>query len=235
MANLEITNCDTGNVAIHNEICRDELLAATGAKTYLKGTILARRAVATAVVAAPVGGNVGNGTVTLATVVAGTAVPVAGAYVLKTTAAVTNGGVFSLANPSGVVIATGLTMTPGAGAATVFKVGGLQFTVTDGSTDFSVNDSFTLTVAADGKVVPFDKAGAGGVQNPYAVLQYQVVAPGAGNIPCRPIVAGEVNRTRLIIDADGTGVNVDDLVVANLRERSIIATDVAQLARLDNQ
>lgn len=234
MANLDITNCDIGGIALANEICRDELLAATGAKTYLKGTILARRQVALTVTPTS-SGNTGNGTLTLVTVVPGTAVPLPGTYVLKATAAVTNGGVFQLANPSGVIIATGLTMTPGAGAATVFKVGGFQFTLTDGSTDFVVGDSFSLPVVADGKVVPFDKAGAGGVQNPYAVLQYQVVATGAGNIPCRPIVAGEVNRTRLIIDADGTGVNVDDLVVANLRERSIIATDVAQLARLDNQ
>lgn len=234
MATLDITNCDIGDVALANEVCRDEVLAASGAHTFLKGTILARRLVATAITPSA-GSNTGNGTCTLATVIAGTTVPVAGTYVLKCVTAVTNGGVFSLTSPSGQTLHSALTMTPGAGAATAFAVSGIGFTLTDGSTDFAVGDLFNLPVVADTKVIPYATAGVGGAQVPYAVLQYQVVAAGAGSIPVRPIVAGEVNRTRLILDADGTGANVTDAIVAALRATAIIATDVAQLARLDNQ
>jgi len=234
MAGMIVTNCDVGSIALRNEVCRDELLAAPGAKTYLAGTILARRSVAQTVAVVSFVGS-GKGTLSAATVVPGTTVPTVGAYTLKCTAAVADGGVFSLYNPSGALVSSNLTMSPGAGLSTVFKASGLQFTITDGSTDFAVGDTATLTVAADGKLVAFDPTnGYGGAQTPYAVLQYQLVASGAGNIPCRPIISGEVNRPRLIIDADGSGVNVTDTVVQQLRERLIIATDVAQLARLDN-
>lgn len=235
MGTLDIVNCDIGSVGLHNEVCRDEVLAASGAHTYLKGTILAKRADAVAVTVAA-GSNTGNGTCTAASVISGPTVPQIGAYSLKCVGTAANGGVFSLSNPAGQLLHASLTMTPGSGTATQFKVSGLQFTLTDGSADFAAGDSFTLTVTADGKVVPYDPtSGAGGVQTPYAVLAYQIVAAGAGNIPCRPIVAGEIDRSKLIIDADGTGVNVTDSVVAALRAMGIIATDVAQLARLDNQ
>ena len=160
MANLTITNNDLGSVILEGGEFRDELLVFTGAGTVLEGTILARKAVADAVVAVA-GSNTGDGTVTLATVAAGSIVPVVGAFVLTVTTAVTNGGILKLVDPNGAQVASDLIMTVGAGAATVFEVAGLEFTVTDGAADFIVGDSFTLTVAADGKMVPFAVAGAG--------------------------------------------------------------------------
>lgn len=234
MANMTATNIDTGTVELANGEFRDELVAFSGADVLAPGTILARRKVATAVTASAVTGT-GDGTVTAATVVHGTDVPLVGAYVLTVTEAVTNGGVWSLKDPNGAIVATGLEMTVGAGAATVFEAGGLQFTITDGSTDFAAGDTATLTVAADGKLVPFATDGAGGVQIPCAVLTYELTATGSGNLAARPLIAGVVNSDRLIIDADGDGSNVTTAILDQLRGFGIVAQTVRQLAGYDNQ
>lgn len=87
----------------------------------------------------------GNGTLTALSV---TGTPLPGAWTLKVNTAVANGGVWTLTDPNGSVISVALTQTVGAGAATVFAVGGLQFTVTDGATDFGLGATFTITVPA---------------------------------------------------------------------------------------
>jgi phage tail sheath gpL-like len=87
----------------------------------------------------------GNGTLTAMTV---TGTPLPGAWKLTVNAAVANGGVWTLTDPNGTVISTTLTQTVGAGTATVFNAGGLQFTITDGATDFGLGASFTMTVPA---------------------------------------------------------------------------------------
>jgi hypothetical protein len=234
MANIEITNIDTGSIALEGEEFRDEILTFAGADTFVKGTILARRAVALSVVASAVTGT-GNGTVSAATVVEGPTVPLAGAYVLTVVTAAANGGTWKLVDPNGALITDGLVMTVGAGAATVFEAGGLRFTITDGATDFAAGDTATLTVTADGKLVPFAPGGGGGTQIPCAVLTYDVTKAGAGDAAIRALVKGVVNKTRLIIDADGSGVNVNAAVCDALRARGITPRDVQQLAELDNQ
>ena len=234
MPNLEITNNITRGVTIWDPVFEDNLITFAGVATLLAGTILARRTVAIAVVAAA-GANTGNGTVTLATVVAGPVVPLVGIYVLTATTAVVNGGIFQLVDPNGAIVASDLIMTAGAGAATVFEAAGLQFTITDAATDFIVGDSFTLTVAADGKLVPYAIDGAGGVQLPLAVLLNELTSTGAGDLPDRPIIAGRVRRGDLVIDADGDASNLTDAIVDQLRDVSIIALATLQLAELDNQ
>ena len=234
MANLTVTNVDLGSVILKDGEFRDDLLTFAGAATVLEGTILARRAVANVVAASAVTGT-GNGTVTLATVAAGQVVPIVGAYVLTVTTAVTNGGILQLKDPNGAIVASDLIMTAGVGAATVFEAAGLQFTVTDGATDLVVGDFFTLTVAADGKLVPFAIAGAGGAQIPKAVLTYDVTATGAGDVAIRDMVSGSVRAERLIIDADGDGSNVDAAVLDQLRDYSLVSIDAQELNILDNQ
>jgi phage tail sheath gpL-like len=91
------------------------------------------------------GTNTGNGTVTTLSVV-GAARP--GAYKLSLVTAVANGGVFKLTDPDGNVVSSAITMTPGVGGTTVITIAGIQFTLTDGTTDFAAGDSFTITVAA---------------------------------------------------------------------------------------
>jgi hypothetical protein len=129
MANMDVTNVDNGAVELSHGEFRDEILNSAGAHTYLKGTLLARLLVALTITPSAVTGT-GTGTCTAATVVAGDKVPIVGNYVLRCTAAAANGGTFRLEDPNGNIVATGLALTAGAGAATVFKTEGMQFTIT---------------------------------------------------------------------------------------------------------
>jgi len=98
------------------------------------------------------GTNTGDGTCTVVSA-NGLAPLKIGAYVIECTFAVTNGGVFKLTDPSGIIIADNLTLRVGAGLLTAFSVGGLNFTITDGSTDFAAGDKFTITTVVNGKYV----------------------------------------------------------------------------------
>lgn len=105
--------------------------------SYTYGTVVASALVGT-----------GNGTLTALSVHTGS-IPKPGAWILKNVSAVANGGVWSLTDPDGVVVEAALTQTVGASTATAFSnKGGLDFTVTDGSTDFALNATFTITVPA---------------------------------------------------------------------------------------
>lgn len=235
MSNLTVTNIDRGNVILEGGKFRDELLKFAGAGTVVEGTILARKAVVTAAVVAADVGNTGNGTVTLAAAGIGSTIPLPGAYVLRCSAVVTNGGVFDLADPDGVVVASGLSLTVGAGSVTVFIVAGLTFTVTEGSTDFIIGDEFTITFTADGTLTPFVIGGVGGAQTPIAVLTYDVTATGAGDVSMRDMVTGSVRAGRLVIDADGDASNITDAILDQLRDYTLVAIDVQNLSVLDNQ
>lgn len=234
MANLTITNIDNGSPMIVVDDDRDDTLAFAGADTFVEGTILARRKVATAITPAADGGNTGNGTVTVASVVHGP-VPLVGTYVLECIEAVTNGGVFQLKDPNGAIVAGYLPMTVGAGAATIFEAAGLIFTVTDGGTDFAVGDSFNLPVVADGKLVPFATDGAGGAQSPLCILLHESVRTGSGDNYVRVATTGKANLGRLVIDADGDASNVTDAIRDQLRSAGIETDVVNELGVLDNQ
>lgn len=224
------TTLDSGSIQIRKCEFRDELIAFAGAGTLAEGTIMARRAVALAVAASAVSGG-GNGTVTLATVVEGPVVPLVGVYTLTCVLAVTNGGKWKLTDPNGAIVADDLEQTAGAGVATPFEVGGLAFTITDAGTDFSAGATATLTVAADGKLVPFSPTGAGGAQVPRFVLPHALTAFGAGTVLFRPIVSGVVNRNRLAIFGGGT---ITDAMLDQLRGNGIEAESVDQRGGMDN-
>jgi len=143
--------------------------------------------------------------------------------------------VFKLEDPNGAVVANDLQLTPGDGAATTFVLAGLTFIVTDGATDFVVGDKFSLTVAANGKMVPFAVDGKGGAQVPKAVATYAITATGAGDVASRVMVSGDVRKERLIIDADGDGSNITASMLDQLRAARILAISVTELNDLDNQ
>lgn len=232
--NITITNIDVGTVLLQNAQFRDELLTFAGAGTVLEGTILARKSVADAVTVVD-GTNTGDGTLTIATVAAGQIVPVVGAYNVECTAVVTNGGVFKIEDPNGTEVASGISLTVGAGAVTVIDSAGLTFSITDGTTDFVIGDSFALTVAADGNLVPFATDGAGGAQIPIEILTYEVTAAGAGDVAIRAGVSGEYRKERLVIDADGDASNITNAVMDQLRDYGLVPVDVKELNILDNQ
>lgn len=234
MSNITTTNIDNASVDYANCVYDDDTATFTGADTLVAGTIMARRAVATAITPAA-GSNTGNGTCTLATVVDGPVVPKVGNYVLTCITAVTNGGVFRLVDPDGNIVAGYLPMTAGAGTATAFQVAGIGFTLTDASTDFIVGDSFTLPIVASGKLVPYSASGVGGAQFPLCVLDEEIVATGSGDKKCRPIKQGQVRFSKLVIDADGDNTNVTAAVIDQLQGVGIVVIHSTQLSAQDNQ
>ena len=86
------------------------------------------------------------------------------------------------------------------------------------------------------KLVPYVK---GGVTNengiPKAVLTYDVEATGAGDVAVRDMVSGSVGAERLVIDADGDASNIDNAVLDELRDYSLVSIDVQELNIPDNQ
>lgn len=72
-----------------------------------------------------------------------------GDYVVACTAAATNGGTFSVTAPDGTALPP-LTLTVGSGAATNYTSNHIDFTITDGSTNFGVGATFTIAVTAGG-------------------------------------------------------------------------------------
>jgi hypothetical protein len=113
--------------------------------TLARGTVLGRQKVTvptTGVIA-----GTGDGTCTAVTGGPDTQV---GAYVAKCIRAVTNGGEFIVTNPLGQSIGNVL-ITAGAGGTGVFKSKEINLTITDGTSDFAVGDTATVTVTG---VVP---------------------------------------------------------------------------------
>lgn len=90
--------------------------------------------------------------------------------------------------------------------------------------------------SVSGKLIPFVK---GGVTNengiPKTVVTYDVGATGAGDISIRALVGGRVRANKLIIDADGDGSNIDEVVLDQLQNYNIAAEDVNELNIPDNQ
>jgi Bacteriophage lambda head decoration protein D len=98
--------------------------------------------------AAPVPAVVGTGNGVMTLVRPGKLAQV-GTYVVTCTAAVTNGGTFSVVAPDGTILPS-LTLTAGAGVATAYKSEHIDFTITDGSTDFAEGDVFSIVITAAG-------------------------------------------------------------------------------------
>ena len=227
-----ITNNDLSTVLLGNNLFKDELLTFGGAGTVEEGTLLARQAVDVAVVDTPAG--TGNGTMVV-TVTGVDEVPIPGSWVLKCTFAITNGGVFKLTDPNGNIVADNLTLRVGDTLVTTFNEAGLTMVITEGGTDFAADDTFTMVVVANGKMVPFVVGGVAGAGVPSAVIGYDVVAAGAGDEPCRPAINGEVRKEKLIIDADGDGSNITDAILDQLRDFTIVSQNVQELNIQDNQ
>lgn len=229
---MTVTNVDLGNVVLKDAQHDDELLTFGGAGTVEVGTILARQEVDVAVVDTPAG--TGNGTMVV-TVVGVDEVPIPGSWVLKCTFAVAEGGVWKLTDPNGNIVADNLTLRVGAGLVTTFNVKGLTMAITEGGTDFAADDTFTMVVVANGKLVPFVIGGVAGAGVPLQVATYDIVAAGAGDESIRSMVSGQVREERLIIDADGDGSNITSAILDQLRSAGITAVNVQELNILDNQ
>ena len=86
------------------------------------------------------------------------------------------------------------------------------------------------------KYVPFVKGGTTNENGiPKAVVTYDITATGAGDLPVRAGIEGDIRIDKLIIDADGDGSNVDKAVLDQLRDYGITPRSVSELNIYDNQ
>ena len=130
------------------------------------GTVLAKRTSANSASASAGGGNTGNGAF-------GTVTPsndaVTGDYTVTITEAAADAGAFEVLDPFGNQVGTGTV-------GVAFEGGGLSFTIADGSTDFEVGDTWTITVTAGlGEWVAYDDDGTDDGRRTAAGILYAAV------------------------------------------------------------
>lgn len=170
---------------------RDSGLLASG--QYLQaGTVLGKASLGAG--SAVVGVSTGNGAMGAITV---GSTAIVGVYVLKVTKAATNAGDFEVTDPNNEICGVGSIGTP-------FVGGGVSFTLADGATDFIVNDTWLITVAAGtGLLSPFDPTATNGVHRPIGILYGPTDATNFARPGAYIARAAEINASELV-----WGVNV---------------------------
>lgn len=124
-----------------------------------------------------------------------------GNYLLKIIKAASGAGDFQVTDPDGVVVGNGTV-------AVAFSGGGLSFTLADGTPDFSVGDSFTITVAAgSGYYAQHNTAGTDGREKAAGILfeavdATLVSAAGVGIVRNAEVNADEISWKTGISDGD---------------------------------
>lgn len=126
-----------------------ETITVLSGQNLTAGAVVGRVKYGVGRVSVPTVSGTGNGTVSA--VSAGPDV-LEGNYVLACTATATHGGTFSITNPAGKTLPS-VVMTPGAGGSTTYTSREINFTITDGSTDFALADSFTFVVSTTAPTV----------------------------------------------------------------------------------
>lgn len=158
--------------------CREVVTIASGAGVVEIGTPLGKIGAAAATAAAKSGGNTGTGTFVIDATTPTLAGAKVGIYTLRCITAVTNGGVFRLEDPDGIVLGD-FTIPAGPGGAVTIAER-IKGVLTDSGTDFIVGDGFDITVAAGSfKYVPVNPAGNDGRQVADALLLQKVDATSA--------------------------------------------------------
>lgn len=180
-----ISECDQPNYS------RDVVTLISG-QNLGAGTVLGKITLAGATAAA-FAGNTGTGTVGTITVSAG-AKP--GVYKVVMVEPGTNVGTYTVEDPDGVTIGTGVV-------ASAFSAGGLAFTISD-ATDFVAGDGFNITVAAgSSKYTQFNQDASNGSQHAAGIL-YAAVDASGGDVTIAVIIARDaiVNGDLLVWPSD---------------------------------
>lgn len=166
MANPVITNINNrANVLGPFTKKIEKTIAQDASGVIPSGAVMGVISVGAITAAAKSGGNTGNGTCTSLSTRDGA---VAGVYTVRMIRVATHIFDFEVKNPNGDQI--GFGTVEGAGATFVFSKE-IQFTLTDGSTDFIKGDGFDITVAAgSGKLKRSVSTAVDGSQYPKYVL-----------------------------------------------------------------
>lgn len=154
------------------QFSRAAAVVASGSGKVVTGTVMGRVAVGAASSAAKTGGNTGNGTLTLDVTTPVLSTARSGVYTVRCIEAASNGGIFRVEDPSGVVlgdVAVGATWSEQ-----------IKFAIADGASDFIVGDGFDITVAVGSrKVKPLSLTAVDGTQIADCILHVGVDATSA--------------------------------------------------------
>ncbi len=204
-----------------------------GALTVKRLTLLGKILAAAGTVTA--GSNTGNGTCTSLALGDGGPAKV-GTYTLTcTVAGTTHGGTFRLTDPDGIDLAT-IIMPDTVGGTYAYEGHGVAFTLTDGTTNFIVGDSFTFTITAgSGYWKQYAATAKDGSNIIKGISLSETVHTGDGNLAIGVMLEGEVNEGDLIIHGGTAGENITTAIKDQLRTYGIRVTSRTECNILDNQ
>lgn len=139
----------------------------------------------------------------------------AGDYVLTVIKAASSAGDFQVVDPDGIVVGVGTV-------GVAFSGGGLSFTLADGTPDFSLGDSITITVAAgNGQYVLHNPDAADGSQHAAAIL-YDAVDASTGAKGGVAIERMAVVGASALTWAEGISAGAKAAAVARLAEQHLL-------------
>jgi hypothetical protein len=199
---------------------REVVSIASGQAKLKPGTILTKSAEATGatlVATAKGGGNTGNGAFTADPSAPVGASAKAGTYTATVTVAGTNSATFRVSDPTGAVL--GDFSYSGSGAVGSFN-NQIKFTITDGSTDFVVGDSFNIVANFANGADTYAAAALGG--NADAVLYQYTDATSAATKATAHVRDCEVFGEFLVFPASATDTQKRDLVESFARKGIIV-------------
>ncbi len=144
---------------MENKHSREQVVVLAG-QDLVMGSVIGKIKIGSVPTTGTAGSNTGNGTCGS---VSGGAKTKAGVYTLRCVGVAANGGIFSVRDPEGEALPDAVM-----GAYTNPAI---NFTLTDGATDFALGDSFTITVpAGSGKVRELNLTGIDGSQDAHGIL-----------------------------------------------------------------
>jgi len=188
--------------------------------SLVRGTVLGQ--VKTSTPTTGVIAGTGNGTMTA---VSGGAKTKRGNYVATCIEVVAHGGIFEVKNPDGIILGQ-VSILGGAGGTGVFTSDEINFTLTDGATDFAAGDTGTIAVA-DG--VPATVVVTGTGNGTLTLVEgRRNTKVGAYVLSCIAAVAH--GGTFKLVDPDGHNVIASIVIPAGAGNS--IAFDCDQLAGL---
>ncbi|MCY1311776.1 Bacteriophage lambda head decoration protein D [compost metagenome] len=118
---------------------------------------------------------------------------------LTITSAAANGGKFLLVDPMGVEVGEGTV-------GVAFSGGGLSFTLADGSTDFAVDDAFTIAVNANlGEWTAYDDDGTDDGRRAASGILFAPVDATTNDVKAAAIVRDAEVIERLLTGLDAAG------------------------------
>lgn len=175
---------------------REDVVISAGSGRLAAGTLIALITAANALTPTAAAGNTGNGTIGSVTV---TSAAISGDYILTITEAAANGGKFELLDPTGYPVGEGQVGQP-------FTGGGLTFTLSDGATDFAVEDSFTLNVKANlGEYTAYDDDGTDDGRRAASGILYAPVDATENDVRVTGVMRDAEVIERLLTGLDANG------------------------------